>query len=62
MAVLTPLIKTRKITGPGGSKQIYLPPEVCELFGWQVGDKVRFLVDQETKRLIVEKVNGEKAN
>ena len=53
---LTPLFKLRSLnTTGGGSLTLTLPLEICGLFGWKSGDKVRLFVDRESSQILIEK-------
>ena len=53
---LKPIKKSRvlRLDAEDG-RAISLPPEVIWSFGWEPGDKIRFLIDDTNKRVIMEK-------
>lgn len=56
------LNKTRTIyssSGGSNSMGLTLPPEICDLFGWGPGVELAIIVDQDNRRMTLEKANGE---
>ncbi len=49
-------VKTCKVSSNDSVPLIYLPKDIRDILGFEKGDKILLYVDQDCKRLVVEKL------
>jgi len=49
------LVRVSKLFEAHGLLAVYLPKKATEALGWQKGDEVRVLMDEEERKLVIEK-------